>query len=126
MPALAPLSLQNFLVWNMSVPEDVLDSIIRPQAKQAALDISLAIMEPVVHLEADNTVARYQLFELEFMVRYRPRAVLCHLFHLLVMAYSHFVLLFARSEIWEAVDAPLMLALILPLCLFLLGSLRPG
>jgi hypothetical protein len=61
-------SFQSFLTWNLSVPDDVLDSVVRPQAKQAALDLALAIREPVVEAGPQGPVARYQLIELEFMV----------------------------------------------------------
>jgi hypothetical protein len=61
---------QSFLTWNMSVPDDVLESIVRPQAKQAALDVSLAILDDLVATMAPHPRCwRYQLIELEFMVR---------------------------------------------------------
>ncbi len=54
----------------MSVPDNVLDTIIRPQAKQVAVDASLALLgSGMTAIDTPSALCyRYELMELEFLV----------------------------------------------------------
>jgi hypothetical protein len=79
---------QAFLTWNMSVPDDVLDAVVRPQAKQAALDLCVAMLERIsADVSGDVRRARYELVEMDFVVR-RSRDASTPLLLLLLLLLS--------------------------------------